>query len=531
MSMQIFNALGMKELFDLIEVSSEWLSELKKRELKRPGLKFSEAKDRYARLERLLGDLHGHDNARRTLGELLAHIPKLSLPRKQDTAVFALHELFLFKEFLYHYGNLAEYIRKQGWMDHFLLPGLEHIFILLDPDNSGLPAFRLSGAYSEKLAGALSQRIELAQRLKHARAQVLEEARSELGLPELKEEFVLSRTQTALAERVLHSPFFILSYENVANYGFLLADDDACLEIKKQLSLLGEKQEKEEARVLRDISKQINTQLPLLHSALAALEQGTWLWLLGDFALRYACRVPQLTRKKSIRVKGAVNLPLKLHLESLGRCYYAVDYDFDQKVSLLTGPNMGGKTTILKTLGQLCWLARLGIPLPCEEAELPLFDGIWYNQDETQSSADLSSFGREVVSFTQALQEEGCTLFLLDEFARGTNPAEGELLVSAVLKHLSSTGHVCVAATHFTAPALLDGLAHYSIAGLDTEAPALKARLPLSPSQRLKALSEAMDYSLRRLKKNQAPPLSAIRVARILGLPEAILKHTESKGQ
>ena len=86
---------------------------------------------------------------------------------------------------------------------------------------------------------------------------------------------------------------------------------------------------------------------------------------------------------------------------------------------------------------------------------------------------------------------------------------------------------MCVAATHFTAPAMLDGLAQYSIAGLDTTV--LDASRPASPSQRLKALNAAMDYRLKRLQRHQAPPLSAIAVARALGLPEAILKYTEVK--
>ncbi len=95
-----------------------------------------------------------------------------------------------------------------------------------------------------------------------------------------------------------------------------------------------------------------------------------------------------------------------------------------------------------------------------------------------------------------------------------------------MLRHLASTGKFCIAATHFTAPAMLEGLPQYSIAGLDNKAEALRKGLGLSPAQRLKSLSEAMDYRLRRLEKHEAPPLSAIQVARILGMPEAILQLT-----
>lgn len=531
MTRQTAKALNLPAVHDLIEAPGAWLDEVKQQELRRPGLKQAELKERYARLATLIETLRGRESELRTLRELLAHIPKWAPPARPGIQPWAVHECFLLKEFLYHYGRLLAYIRARGWMDQFLLPDLEQVFKLLDPEAGGLPAFRVSGAYSEKLAQILVKRLELGNRLQHARAHYLEEARAELRLPQLLEEFVLSRTQTELAERILHSPFYILASESVANLSFILADDDNCLELKKQLSLLAQQQRKEESRVLRELSRQLNAELPRVKTAQNVLHQAGWRFLLADFALRHSCCLPQLGRGRRIRIQGAVNLPLKLHLESLGRHFQKVDYDFDRPVSLLTGPNMGGKTTILRTVGQFCALARQGIPLPCEKAEIPLFDQIWYNQEETESNADLSSFGREVVSFTQALQEEGLTLFLLDEFARGTNPAEGGALSSAVLSFLATTRHMCVAATHFTAPALLEGLAHFSIAGIDSQILDQKSHQLLSPTQRVKALSEAMDYKLRRLRRNQAPPLCAIRVARVLGLPEAILKHLKDLDQ
>lgn len=523
---QTARALGLPAIFDLIGIEGEFGAEVKRQELNCPPLKFSDAKIRYGRLEKMIELMRGEVQSLSGLGELFAHIPKLNLPDKKSTQSFALHELFLIKEFLYHYGRLHAYLRKLGWMDQFVLPDLARVFAILDPEKSGLPSFHISAAYSARLGEILGDQIETANRLKHARAEYLLEAREELELPQLKEDFTLSRAETEMADRILHSPFFVLSAESVANYSFVLADDDFCLELKKRLTLLQTKREKEEARVLKEICAALNEWLPLMHGAIGLLKESCWLFMLSDFALCHACVIPQLTRKKAIRIKGALNLPLKLHLEELGRRWQSVDYDFSQSVSLLTGPNMGGKTTILKTAGQFCWLARLAIPLPCAEAVLPLFDNIWYNQSETGSSADLSSFGKEVVAFSETLRLEGKTLFLLDEFARGTNPAEGELLASAALKYLSTQEHMCLAATHFTAPALLEKVAHYSIAGLDMGA--LEDKTFASPTQRLKALSEAMDYSLKRLQKNQAPPLSAIRVARILGLPEEILKLTET---
>jgi dsDNA-specific endonuclease/ATPase MutS2 len=169
-------------------------------------------------------------------------------------------------------------------------------------------------------------------------------------------------------------------------------------------------------------------------------------------------------------------------------------------------------------------MARLAIPLASKAAELPVFDHVSYNYNPHQEN--LSSFGREIIGLKQALSAGQRSLILLDEFAKGTNPTEGEALSSAVLLHLLGTDHYCVAATHFTAPAMLKDIAQYVMAGRKEDSLAKLAEHS-DLAQRLKLLSEAMDYRLIRLKKNQAPPMAAIRIARALGLPKEILDILE----
>lgn len=522
MTQRISDTLGITQIRDLIESPGDFLAEVKR-------ALFSQAKPdkalaglNYSMTGFLLQYLKGEDALRQQLRDLFIHLPRLSLPEKKSTQPLAAHELFLIKQFLYHHNRLKRFLDRQGW-DKLTLPPLERLFGLLDPEGSGLPAFRIGEAFSEKLAQISKQRQQLALKLKQARRQLLEDAREVLRLPQLKEEFLLSRSQSELAEKLSRSGYFLLASENIANVGFALADDQECLWLKQGLSQLEEQREKEEARILKRLSGEIYKELKLLR---LAWHQDTILglnFILAQFALDYDCCIPTLWRKRQILITGARNLPLQLHLEAAGRQWQSFDYSFNQPVSLITGPNMGGKTTVLKTVGQFCWLARLGVPLPCAEARLPLFDQIWYNQEDEDAGSDLSSFGREVVSFVEALRQDGLTLFLLDEFAKGTNPNEGEALATAVLQYLATTQQVCIAATHYTGPALLRNLAQYSVAGLDPESEALRRSASLSPNQRLQALGKAMDYRLVRLSHRQAPPLNAIAVARILGLPDAIL--------
>jgi len=251
MLQQMARTLGLRQIHALIDAPGEFLAEVKSRELKRFDRKASELRDHYTQVGRLLDTLREEDSARRQLRDLFAHIPRLVLPSKRAELPLALHELFLIKEFLYHYHNLREFIRGKGWMDLLILPDTSELFAMLDPDGSGQPSFRISPAYSPKLGEIIAARLELAHKLKYARGQLLAEARRELELPQLKDEFTLSRGQAELTERVLRSPYFILSSESIANYSFTLADDEHCLDIKKQLNSLEAKREKEEERILK----------------------------------------------------------------------------------------------------------------------------------------------------------------------------------------------------------------------------------------------------------------------------------------
>ena len=528
---QIEEVLGVPLILEMIEAEGEFLKSVKKEHLTECPENFYDnyfLPIHYKELGLIIDKLTAHKSKLNTLLELLAAIPNLEFPLHKNVKILTMHQLYEIKEYIYYYNQLYYFLEKQDWLDIFGdLKDLTEFFEILDPEGFGLPIFVISSAYSDEIGDILNKQLKLIQELKESHTQLLEKAKKELQIPYLKDSFTVSRAETELADRIIHSPYFVLTAENVANYSFALADDEHCLELKKKINNLQEKLEAEERYVLQELTDIYREWEYDIFISWQSLRRGAWKILLSNFAFKYNCCIPVVWHKKAIIVKKAVNLPLKQHLESMGRKYQPVDYEFSGSVSLLTGPNMGGKTTVLKTIGQFCTLLHYGIPLPCESAELPLFKHIWYNQSETDNNADLSSFGREVVSFTQAIQQSGTNLFLLDEFARGTNPTEGELLVSAVLQYLATTKNMSVAATHFTAPTMLPKVTQYSIAGLNLNK--IKAQNPEDANERLKILNEAMDYSIKRLKKNEAPPLNAINVARILGMPEEILKYTEIK--
>jgi DNA mismatch repair protein MutS2 len=122
------------------------------------------------------------------------------------------------------------------------------------------------------------------------------------------------------------------------------------------------------------------------------------------------------------------------------------------KQLIISGPNTGGKTVSLKTLGLLSLMAQAGIPIPAEEAKLPLFTSVYADIGDAQSiEGNLSSFSAHVVNLDRISREAtSSSLVLLDELGSATDPEEGAALAVAVASHFLSANVWCCITTHLT---------------------------------------------------------------------------------
>jgi DNA mismatch repair protein MutS2 len=176
---------------------------------------------------------------------------------------------------------------------------------------------------------------------------------------------------------------------------------------------------------------------------------------------------------------------------------------------VVSGPNAGGKTVTLKTIGVMALMAAHGIPLPADAGTtVPVFDSLWCHiGDEQDVSADLSSFSGAMAA-TRALLD-GCgggSLVLYDELGAGTDPLEGAALGLALLEELTRRGCLTVATTHLAAIALntteAEGMANAAMGyNEDRELP-------------------TYTLSLGRPGRSRA-----IEIARRTGIPEPILRR------
>jgi DNA mismatch repair protein MutS2 len=179
------------------------------------------------------------------------------------------------------------------------------------------------------------------------------------------------------------------------------------------------------------------------------------------YCARYGARVPDVATFDPARphVRGLVlrgaRHPLLAEQALEGTLAEVVPIDVrlggDFDLLVITGPNTGGKTLALKTVGIAAFSLRLGWPFPCGEgSRVPLYDGIVADiGDEQEIRQSLSTFASHLERIRAGLEQaSGRTLFLLDELGGGTDPAEGAALGEALLEHLLALGAPTVATTH-----------------------------------------------------------------------------------
>jgi DNA mismatch repair protein MutS2 len=154
--------------------------------------------------------------------------------------------------------------------------------------------------------------------------------------------------------------------------------------------------------------------------------------------LLHNARHPLLER--NLKSKGSKVVPISIELEG------------DRRELVITGPNTGGKTVALKTVGLLSLMAQSGIPVPADRAELPVFDAVLADIGDYQSiEQNLSTFSAHVtnidfISRTATAQ----SLVLLDELGSATDPEEGAALAVAIADHFRRIGCIAIISTHHT---------------------------------------------------------------------------------
>ena len=245
------------------------------------------------------------------------------------------------------------------------------------------------------------------------------------------------------------------------------------------------------------------------------------------FAVRYGGVMPEITDGA---LTDMVNPELCDLLAEQGRSFVPVSISLNRGATVITGANMGGKSVAMKTVALNVLLMQAGFLVCAKAARMPLFESVLMLFEDMQSiQSGLSGFGSEIVQFQKALAqvEQGYSLFLLDEFARGTNPDEGAVIVQAVTKYLNEVNAISLLTTHYDKVADC-GKAHYQIIGLrDIDPEAIRRELAVSGEDGIRVIARHMNYGLYRVEGKSDCPRDALNICRMLSLKPEILHLIE----
>ncbi len=281
------------------------------------------------------------------------------------------------------------------------------------------------------------------------------------------------------------------------------------VELNNRLLLAAKEEEALVQRVLADLTGLVRTEHEGLATIYAALVDLDVLAARARFAHRYRCTQPQIDDAE-VRLLQARHPALLF----TGRHVTPVDLLMppEKRILVITGPNTGGKTVALKTLGLLALMAQSGIPIPAAEgSRLPCFQAIYADVGDEQSiERNLSTFSAHVTNLSEIVaQDLAPALVLLDEPGVGTDPEEGAALGIGMIRTLEAQGMRVALTTHYSVIKVF-ALSH----------PA--------------CVSAAVDFDLEnlmpryRLLYHSIGESLAVPIARRLGLPEKVLHEAQT---
>ena len=246
------------------------------------------------------------------------------------------------------------------------------------------------------------------------------------------------------------------------------------IEQNNELVRLLDEEQSEIHRILLEMTRRIGEQAEEILASAEALSELEMQFAKARFAEEYNCVAVQLSSCGDSRPRlpalseaeesGASAARLLLHnarhpllernlkLKGVAVVPVTVELEGSRRQLVITGPNTGGKTVTLKTVGLLALMAQSGIPVPADRAELPVFDSVLADIGDYQSiEQNLSTFSAHVtnidfISRTATAQ----SLVLLDELGSATDPEEGAALAVAIAGHFGRIGCMTVISTHHT---------------------------------------------------------------------------------
>ncbi len=224
------------------------------------------------------------------------------------------------------------------------------------------------------------------------------------------------------------------------------------IELNNKLVQLAEDEAAEIARILAELTGLLRAQAPALRHAAGVIAELDSLFARARYARQFDCALPVLREDFQLKLDAARHPVLEAALRRDGGSVVPMSLTLGgaETVLVISGPNTGGKTVALKTVGLAALAAQSGIPVTAQSAEVPLFDRVLADIGDEQSiAANLSTFSAHMLNLRSMLAAvTDRSLVLVDELGTGTAPEEGAALAVALLEEFRSRRCLTLATTH-----------------------------------------------------------------------------------
>ena len=328
----------------------------------------------------------------------------------------------------------------------------------------------------------------------------------------VQEEYVTQRDGRLVlpikAEHKRHVKGFIHSESNTGQTVYI--EPEETLELNNEILSLGFAEKREIENILKELTKLIGNNSHSLKQSLDAIVHIDSIFAKAKYSLEIVGSFPTFNRSRKIKLLNARH-PILLKKMGFDKTV-PLNFNYtNNNVTLITGPNAGGKTVVIKTIGLISLLTQSGIHVPIDpDSEMFFFYKVMLDIGDEQSlEDDLSTFSSHLTNIKNILSEaEENSLILIDEIGTGTDPSEGTALAAAFLIKLQEKRSVVVATTHH-------------------------GNLKIIASELENFQNASMEYDLSKLqptyKFRQGTPGSsyAFEVAEKIGLDKSILKLAE----
>ena len=228
----------------------------------------------------------------------------------------------------------------------------------------------------------------------------------------------------------------------------LFVEPMGVVQANNELKELEAREEKEIERILRELSAQCADAMEYILLDYDMLVHLDMIFARAQLSYAMDGSRPEVVRRGAISLKRARH-PL---LDRAKAVPVTVELGGDYDTLVITGPNTGGKTVTLKTLGLLCLMAQCGLHIPADSGStVRVFDRILADVGDEQSiEQSLSTFSAHMSNTVEILrQADDDSLILFDELGAGTDPVEGAALAIAIIQHARSKGALIAATTHY----------------------------------------------------------------------------------